>query len=228
PKSNFTHFHHWFIALSVTAALGIIAHHTEELMYLGYLLMFGGLQLTGYIAFRRFSIQEYNGLRIVGSVGTIVMLVILSFRPVWDDIRKLSEEGFILFSPEALLCIFLATALIYLNFAKREISIEDIPAIAPWVYLVAVIIFIIGIWWLDAYILINVLLLIVAINKIRAGVQLDDLVILNFGMLILALLIASRFFDSDISFVIRGILFVLLGAGFFLANYFLLKRRKHA
>jgi hypothetical protein len=41
-----------------------------------------------------------------------------------------------------------------------------------------------------------------------------------------AALILCRFFDTDMSFVIRGILFLIVGLGFFLANYWTLKQKK--
>jgi hypothetical protein len=50
--------------------------------------------------------------------------------------------------------------------------------------------------------------------------------LLNYGLLILTALIICRFFDLDMSFVARGLLFVLVGAGFFAANIWMVKKRK--
>ena len=50
--------------------------------------------------------------------------------------------------------------------------------------------------------------------------------VLNFGLLIIITVIICRFFDTNMSFVLRGILFVLVGIGFFIANYLMLKRQK--
>ena len=224
-KSNFTHFHHWFAGLSLTIALGLVADNQEELLLLAYLLMFGVMQYAGYEIFSRYNNQEYNGLRIIGSLGTIVMLIILSFQEVWGELLS-SEYQF--FSSEVFLCIFLVLILGVFFARQKTAQKEMVTAIGIWVYLAAGIIFVIGFWWPYAFIPVNILLLIIAIQKIRMGVNANNLVILNFGMLILSVLIAARFFDTDISFVIRGLLFVLLGGGFFVANYFILKKRKHA
>ena len=35
-----------------------------------------------------------------------------------------------------------------------------------------------------------------------------------------------RFFDTNMSFVIRGLLFVAVGVGFFITNYVMLKKQK--
>ncbi|MEM6542707.1 MAG: DUF2157 domain-containing protein, partial [Bacteroidota bacterium] len=58
------------------------------------------------------------------------------------------------------------------------------------------------------------------------GAKQDHLGILNYGLLILTALVVCRFFDTDLSFVVRGIMFVSVGAGFFVANYLMLKKRK--
>jgi hypothetical protein len=51
---------------------------------------------------------------------------------------------------------------------------------------------------------------------------------MNYGLLILSILIGCRFFDTDISFVIRGLLFVAIGAGFFIMNIYMVRKRKVA
>jgi len=50
--------------------------------------------------------------------------------------------------------------------------------------------------------------------------------ILNYGLVIITALIFCRFFDTNMSFVIRGLLFVLVGVGFFAANYVMFKKQK--
>ena len=75
-------------------------------------------------------------------------------------------------------------------------------------------------------ILINVVILLLAISTIRDGAQRNHLGILNYGLLIIAALIACRFFDADFSFVVRGLLFIAVGVGFFVANYYMIQKRK--
>lgn len=65
-----------------------------------------------------------------------------------------------------------------------------------------------------------------AIFYIRKGSIKNHLGILNFGLLIIAVLALLRFFDNSIPFVWRGLFFVATGIGFFVANYLLLKKRK--
>jgi hypothetical protein len=47
-------------------------------------------------------------------------------------------------------------------------------------------------------------------------------------LVLIAALAISRFFDSDLSFVTRGLGFIAVGAGFLVANIVLFKRRATA
>ena len=49
---------------------------------------------------------------------------------------------------------------------------------------------------------------------------------LNSGMTVIALLVICRSFDSDLTFVVKGTLFVLVGIGFFVANWLMIKKKK--
>jgi hypothetical protein len=73
--------------------------------------------------------------------------------------------------------------------------------------------------------LINLMILGIGVNKIRNAAKNNSLGGLNYGLLIISILIICRFFDTDLSFIIRGTLFVLVGLGFFAANYWMIKNR---
>jgi hypothetical protein len=77
-----------------------------------------------------------------------------------------------------------------------------------------------------ATILVNLLLFILGITAIRIGTNTYSFGILNYGMLIITVLIACRFFDTDMGFAIKGLLFILVGGGFFATNYIMLKKQK--
>jgi hypothetical protein len=50
----------------------------------------------------------------------------------------------------------------------------------------------------------------------------------NGGLLLIAAVAVARFFDADIPFVVRGVAFILVGAGFLAINARLLRRRRVA
>jgi hypothetical protein len=83
-----------------------------------------------------------------------------------------------------------------------------------------------GVFTPYAVVLINLIILVIGIVTIRNGAKSDHLGVLNYGVLIITVLVICRFFDTDLSFVVRGGLFVLVGAGFFALNYWMLRKRK--
>ena len=59
-----------------------------------------------------------------------------------------------------------------------------------------------------------------------AGIRSNNLAVINTGMLMLAILIIARFFDSDISFIIKGLVFIIVGIGFLVTNAILARRMR--
>ncbi len=74
--------------------------------------------------------------------------------------------------------------------------------------------------------LMNISLLAVGIITMKSGA--DELMLrrVNFGFLMIAAVILLRFFDSDLPFTLRGIMFILLGIGFLVTNLKISARRK--
>ncbi len=75
-------------------------------------------------------------------------------------------------------------------------------------------------------IVINGWLLFTGIWYMRKGNAHNDFALLNFGLLIIAILAISRFFDDNIPFIWRALFFLLTGTGFFIANLQLMRKRK--
>jgi hypothetical protein len=69
-------------------------------------------------------------------------------------------------------------------------------------------------------------ILFLGLQEIQKGNKTNSLARLNFGILIIAVLTGCRFFDENMTFVVRGVMFIIVGFGFFALNYFLLKKRK--
>jgi hypothetical protein len=77
-------------------------------------------------------------------------------------------------------------------------------------------------------VLINLLLLVISVAAIWQGARQIHLGLVNGGLLLLTVQIACRFFDTNIPFVVRGLIFIAVGVGFFFANYQLLRQKKSA
>ncbi|MCU0536659.1 MAG: hypothetical protein MUD14_22455, partial [Hydrococcus sp. Prado102] len=71
---------------------------------------------------------------------------------------------------------------------------------------------------------INFLTLVLGIAVLTRSINQENLATLNFGLLIISLLILCRFFDTELSYLVRGLVFALLGTGFFVTNYFMIRK----
>lgn len=226
PQSNFTYFHHWFIPLSLTICLGTLSGSDEELMFIAYMSMFGSFYLLATSDYFYNKRIFNNGYVVLGSLGTIILLLITSFRFFWEDI--LTSEANEYATSKGLIPIAAFTLLATILLIHHLRTRGDKPLnIMGFIYAVFIAVFFIGLGnALAATIMINLLVLAVAIFIIARGNYLNHLGILNYGLLVITALVICRFFDTNISFVIRGLMFIGVGAGFFIANGRLLKKRK--
>lgn len=231
-RSNFVSVHHWFVPVSLSICLGTLANNSEDWMLLAYLSLFGTFYLIGTSS--HFSqagsslINRANGYRVIGTLGTISILLGLSFDEFWQDLSKPNyflRHAFV--CPEFFAALFFTTlGLIILSVRLRQ-NAGKISKPLEVVFVVFLFIYFLGFVTPLSVVLVNLLVLYVGIQTIRLAAQNDHLGQANFGLLVLAALVICRFFDSDLSFVIRGLLFIAVGVGFFIANYRILKKRKN-
>ncbi len=226
PTSNFMAFHNWFVPLSLVITLGTVGKSEGHFLFIAYMSLFGLLYMVGNDSFFRNQKAMNNGYLSLGSLGTVILLLLLSFDWVWEDIRdQVWVFSEIVLAPEfitAVITTLLAGAFLFRQW--NTIHLYKRPTIEP-VFLVFILVFGIGISSPIAAVLINAIVLAIGILTISNGTKWDHLGVLNYGLLIIAALVACRFFDADLSFVARGLLFVLVGIGFFATNYWMLKKR---
>ncbi len=227
PESNFMIFHNWLFPLSVTITLGTVAKSNEELLFVAYMSLFGLFYLVGNSVFFQNQKSRSNGYLTLGALGTISILLALSFDWFWEKLQKGNLFfNLVITSPEfiASSILTLLAVLVFIRQGKRKLF--DVSKPMDYAFLLFVIIFIIGMHFYIAGFLVNLLVLTIGVLTIRRGAKENHLGILNYGLLIMMTLSVCKFFDSDLSFVTRGLLFVTAGIGFFVANYRMLKRRK--
>ncbi len=227
PQSNFVTFHNWMLPLSVITSLGTIADHMEELMFVAYVSLFGLFYLVGQMDIFSGRKRRNNGFLVLGSFGTICLLLSLSFIWFWEELDVVKfPAGELLNSPEfyaSIVISLLAGVTLYRYMSTRPA--ETIMPVSV-VFIFFLIAFAVGLFSPVAVVLINLYVLAIGILTIRSGARQDHLGLLNYGLLIISALVVCRFFDTNLSFIARGILFVLVGMGFFATNYWVLKKRK--
>jgi len=226
PTSNFMTFHNWLIPGSLIITLGTVANNNEELMYIAYFSLFALFLLIGNL--KSFKNQKFinQGYHILGSLGTVFLLLLLSFNWFWEDINDKTNFDYVFASAEFItsaIIALLATILLIYQRKKEPLTI-DRPY--EYVYLLFIIFFIVGVSTTIPVIFINILIFALGVLTIRKGARKDHLGLLNYGLLIITALITCRFFDTDINFIFRGLLFISVGIGFFITNYKMLKKRQ--
>lgn len=222
PNSNFAYFHSWFLAISISIAWGMF-HHPDYLVIPGYLNLFCGFILLGQLRFDETNKSINNGFLILGNVGTIILLLSLSFNWYWEEIAHITSfkgtstfYAFILSGSTVLI-------LLYFNWKEKLLSAINFKSFSflfiLLLLLVALRFPIISQWS------VNLLIFVIGVLIIREGAISNRISMLNYGLLIITALITCRFFDTKLSFVVRGVLFIAIGAGFFFANYWMIRRR---
>jgi uncharacterized membrane protein len=228
PDSNALVFHNWILPISLSIALGTLTNAYKEIMYVGYMSLFGLFYLLGTSDFFLPMRRRTNGYLIIGTLGTMNILLMSSFNWFWTERKDSYILGSGAFNEPSLIISILVSAaalVVFIRQYKRDLLHEMQPM--KVIFLLFLVLYIVGekfpYFSLAA---INVLILANGIFTIRNGARQDHLGLMNYGLLTIAALVICRFFDGHLSFILRGILFVLVGVGFFLSNYLVLKKRR--
>lgn len=220
PEANSVSFHNWVVGVSIALGLGFGSYDNGNIFLVpAYVTLFSVFMLMGQLPVFAERKLINNAWLIGGSAGTIIILLVLTFE--WID---LNEDWF---RPPFFIWIFLFAVASYLLYVVGTKNGFRNVLSKSYTFLIFPLLMIIGeMEHVIAMGLTNVLLLALGVYTIREGALSDKLWKMNYGLLILSVLIACRFFDSDISFVLRGLLFVVIGAGFFGMNIYMIRKRK--
>ncbi|SEL72414.1 Predicted membrane protein [Aquimarina amphilecti] len=222
-SSNATTIFNWIIPLSITIGLGAFIRGNEELGFVMYMTLFGIFYNIGRLSIFKELRTLRNGFLIIGSLGTIILLMIFTFKWTWKEMYNITMYQAQEFYVSLLLVSIAIFTLGYIVVKKgvRSINLFQISFLIFW-----------GLFFLLSgaevipVILTNILVFTLGITAIKIGTDKFNFGILNYGLLIVSILIICRFFDTDMSFIIKGLLFVIVGAGFFLTNYMMLKKQQ--
>lgn len=221
PDSYSASIFNWLVPLSLTISLGAFITGADEfglVIYITFLCMLYNIGLLDY--FSKYT-YGWNGYLNLGRVGIAVLLLGTSFRWFWKSAIAATKPDYYYI----ILCAVFFAGAIYFGYkaAKGKYKFDLYQA----VIIIFPAIYIIGMYNdYAASILNNLLVLCLGIAAIREGTTKYDFSILNFGLIIIAGLIIARFFDTNMTFAVRGLLFIAVGAGFFIANNFVAKRKR--
>ncbi|MCB0762504.1 MAG: DUF2157 domain-containing protein [Flavobacteriales bacterium] len=220
-KENGTTFLHWFVVASAVYMLPGF-HGEFELLPLAYAALFGVLWQIGALPAMHKLYLVRNPYRIVGALGTTVMLIICSFKAIWsrEMFEALSDYSVI---SALVLLVGMAGIVLYRRQKGEEIQSDPMTWIPPALVLMLPLSAVSDV---VSAIVVNLITVGWGIYMILHGTARNHLGWLNFGLVTIAVLIVARFFDMNISYVLRGLLFVGVGVAFLLFNYRLIQQRK--
>jgi len=220
----------WAIAIFLCVAAGLgLDNRVPGLWIVIYVGLFALMITLGAVNRRGEEGLWRRPLEVVGVTGSIVMWLILSFDEPWRHIgwkHIYSTEKFLEVSSwlDEVLAVGLPLAAIVamallLDRGRHRLYLLwglSVPLVAiVWPLTAAT-----DSRWIGA-VAFTLLLFVVGVATIAEGVGRQNLGTVNLGMLVVALLVVVRFFDSGFGFILKGFAFILVGFGFLVANVML-------
>lgn len=234
PYSQRTVILGWGLSLCLCVGTGIAMDKAMPgLWTIVYSSLFPVLYLTGWYWFRGAPSAYQRPFHTVGALGVTILSFLFTFEFPWDDIgwhhyhysTPYHTYAAWLDYGLAILLPVLATGLLVMAFRRNDRShllFGILPVIAVVSYAMAAAMN----TEFPAMLLFNIYVLVLGLRTVIVGIRQSRIGTVNAGMLILAALIVARFFDVDMSFMARGIAFIVLGIGFLATNLVLMKRAK--
>jgi len=221
--SNTTGIFNWILPASIAVSMVAFINNNEGLGFVIYITLFGIFYTVGRVAKFNNLTTLRNGYLVIGSLGTIILLLIFTFRWPWKEafnVWNYNTQEFYITLTLGIVAMFILGYFI-IKKGIKSVSLFQFAFLIFWVLFFGV-----SATEVLPMILTNILVFVLGIITIRMGARTFDFGILNYGLVIISVLITCRFFDTNMSFEVRGVLFVLVGAGFFLANYRMIKNQK--
>lgn len=225
----------WTLVLTfIFGWFGTIETHLAEYSLVGTMIVIGGFYALGRIIFsnraQSFVTRPFQTFSVISA---FIFLLILTY----DDIRIPD------FEPDALvlgynypawagitnfiILLLLLAGYIYVivkGFQDRKI-VDHFATLLPVVGFMILIINRAGGQWVGI-LLANAYLLAWGIFYLLSGIQERRMPWVNIGMFFILALVTVRFFDTNWSNLVKGIIFVILGASFLMTNIILSRRLK--
>ena len=225
----------WVISLCLCVATGIVMEKVlPGLWIITYTGLLAFLCLTGILYFSEGSRNTQPPFYKVGAAGIFFLSLMLTFEWPWEEIGwryyrpggRFYEYAAI---PEYLLIAFLliACSVLISTALKRRNVLAILFGAAPILAVIGYSCSAFRVNTIFPAMLFNLYLLVLGLGIMIMGIRSAHMGTVNMGMIIVMALIGVRFFDSNLGFIARGLVFIILGSGFLSTNI-MLKRRWRA
>lgn len=155
----------------------------------------------------------------------ILILIIASFESFWMAFNFRQKEFTSIQFVILTIVIIGILAFAYKSYQNIKSQFSGLFGIISLI--VPILIFIGCISPLGIQHLFTVLLLLLGVVSLIFGAKKSNLTLANLSLGLIGTVIVCRFLDLKMSLTVKGILFITIGLSFFLANYFIIKNKKH-
>jgi uncharacterized membrane protein len=222
----------WLLGFTLPLGLGLSVHRVLHGPAL-WLLMYSALAGVMYHLGRRWWAEALTAWQrpwqTLGGMGLLGLALAFSFVTLWDILlretwwRPPAETPWPAWLAQGMVLVWpVAAVALWLESLRRRDTLAIVLGAIPVVILSGYVLMAGSQTSLWSALLCNVYLLVLGVSLLATGLRGQRLGTVNVGMLVIATLILCRFFDADLSFVARGVAFIVLGLGFLMTNVLLL------
>lgn len=219
------------MAICIAAALSL---SIERIWPNSWIILYSSLYAIFYSigcrSFKNLTKNWQKPLYLIGGLGILVLAFIFTSKLTWEFFHpvysrfggELSTLGITLNAIVSIMVISPAILLFCDNLKRKNLIVSlftALPILSLICYSLGGKVVLVPLLIFNAY------LLILGISCVVIGNRNNSLGTINLGMLILAVLIMLRFFDSNIDFILKGLVFIALGSGFLVTNIMLIRRK---
>ena len=222
----------WVLALCLSIAVGVTLEHRLPglwiVVYTGMFAVFYLLDAYAGDATPAFWQRPWHTVGAGGLAGLSLFLTYdepwrrigwHDYRTDWQALAWAAWQDYVL--TIGLLALTLA---LVISLSRRQQTGKVLFGSAPVLAALAYVAVASGVPAQVAMVLFNIYVLLLGIGTIRSGIRQGRLGTMNGGLLLVSALIVARFLDVELSFTVRGIVFIALGAAF-LGTNLVMKRR---
>ncbi len=225
----------WMLAITACFGTGFAVERVcEELG--ARPVVFGGLCVLLYLCGARWwkaapSVLQ-RPLQNVGALSAVGLSLVLSYSDGWSGVASSAVNWHSVSSLQdglqlaAAALVTLAALVVWVRSFRRRVWSEVMLGAVSFLVCAGWIIAGMGDQAVISAFVFNLYLAVLGIGTLVTGLRGRRLGTVNAGMAVLAAAILCRFFDSDLSFVVRGVAFIVIGIGFLSINLVLLRQRQ--
>jgi hypothetical protein len=206
----------------------ILGHAFPGATFGAYLsLWIGVLYLCGeWMNFNQ-SDPNLHWLSIFAICFQLLLGIVFSFNSIWQFNSSLFYEpkAFVSSPIISALILIIGVLLIFVPVLSKKVKLP-ILIIRCLMIFSPVLFLILSLKAINAGAVVTIVLFFVGIYAIITAGKTGNAMIANLALSLVAIVIFCRFADTKMSLVLKGLLFIAIGIGFFLANYVIVKNQK--